>query len=790
LAVSNPESGVHRGLTTDEVAARRADGLINTVSQRSSRSFLGILSANVLTRFNAILTAMLVIVIVFGQLTDALFAVVMVVNAAVGIVQEVRAKRTLDALRVLDMPEVTVVRDGEHLIIATDEVVLDDLIELWAGHQVPVDGPVRSSAGLEIDESLLTGESLPVPKSSDDQALSGSVVVAGHGFMQATGIGEEAYAARLAQEARTFRLTASELRVGIDRILSTITWLLVPAGALVFWSERRSGREIDDSLIGMVAGVIGMVPQGLILLTSMAMAVAVIRLARRQTLVQELPAVEGLARIDTLCVDKTGTLTSGDITLAGVEVLAQPDDASQPDDPAETVLAAIAGSDDHPNATLAAIAESSSGSPSWGVSDTVAFSSARKWSAVEFVQHGAWYLGAPEVLLSGRAEVHAGVLARVADLAGSGERVLLLAAADRLAGEDLPAVVRPVALVRLVETLRPDADETLQYFRRQDVSVRVVSGDNAETVGAIAARLGIPGAEHPVDARSLPEDPDELREIVEHTTVFGRVTPEQKRDIVIALQEAGHTVAMTGDGVNDVPSIKQADIGVAMGSGTDATRAIAQVILLDNRFATLPHVVAEGRRVVANIERVATLFLTKTVYSVVLAFAIGALLQPFPFLPRHLSVVSVVTIGIPAFAVSFRASAERARPGFLRRVMRFSLPAGSIAAGVVLLAYGYSRSALSDATLSEARTTATVALTGIGFWILFMVGAPLTKLVVALNSLMVGLFALAFVLPSVSTFYALDLPTTDEWWVTGIVMAAGFALLSSLSRWMIGGYRS
>jgi cation-transporting ATPase E len=763
------ETATLTGLTAAEVAERVARGQVNDVPAAPTRTVAQIVRANVFTRFNALLGGMLAIILVVGPLQDALFGFVLVANALIGIVQELRAKRTLDRLTVLTAPKARVLRDGQEHEVAIGEVVLDDVLTLRAGDQVVVDGEVLEGSGLEIDESLITGEADPVVKESGDEVLSGSFVAAGSGAYRATKVGREAYAVRLAEEARRFTLTHSELRSAIDTILTVVTFAIVPTAALLFVSQLRNHDNVRDALAASVAGTVAMVPEGLVLLTSLAFAVGVIRLAKHRVLVQELPAVEGLARIDVLCIDKTGTLTEGRLVVENVEVL-------DPTLPHEAALAALAASEPHPNATLASIGEEFSEPPGdWASGEAVSFSSARKWSGASFGPDGTWVLGAPDVVLPSGDD---SVRQRAEAVAATGNRVVLLARTDEpLRGEELPQGLRPAALVILGDRPRPDAADTLRYFAEQDVTVKVISGDHPGTVAAIAGRLGLPGADDPVDAKTLPEDQAALADLLESRTIFGRVTPAQKRDMVHALQSRGHVVAMTGDGVNDVLALKDADIGVAMGSGAAATRSVAQLVLLDSNFDALPPVVAEGRRVLGNIERTSGLYLTKTVYAMLISLAVGVGGLVFPFLPRHLTLVGSLTIGIPSFFLALAPNTERARPGFLRRVARFAIPAGTLAAIATFLAYRL----VDDqpgASLGDARTVAVMVLTWIGLLVLTIVASPLTIRRLALIWSMAGLFLLVMVVPAARRFFALDVPPLLDW-------AAGFgiaALVWSFAR--------
>jgi cation-transporting ATPase E len=760
------------GLSQRDVDERVAAGLTNDVPAAPSRTVAQIVRANVVTRFNALLGGLLVVILVVGPLQDALFGFVLVANAVVGIVQELRAKRTLDRLAVLTAPRARVVRDGAVRDVATNAVVLDDVLELRPGDQVVVDGEVLETNGLEVDESLLSGESDPVAKQPGEGVRSGSFVAAGGGRYRATEVGVDAYAARLAEEARRFTLTRSELRAGIDTTLRIVTWAIVPTAVLLVISQLRASASVAAAVRGSVAGTVAMVPEGLVLLTSIAFAVGVVRLARRRVLVQELPAVEVLARVDVLCIDKTGTLTEGRLAVDRVEVLV---DAV----PHAEALGALAAADPNPNATMTAVGEAFAAPIGWKPVEHVPFSSARKWSASAFDGRGTWVLGAPDTTLaSGLAPEIAG---RASALAEEGSRVLLLSrTASDLEGEGLPPALEPVALVVLGDRLREDAAHTLRYFARQGVVVKVISGDHPATVATIAARLGAPGADRAIDARELPVDAAPLAEAVEGHAIFGRVTPQQKRAMVNALRARGHVVAMTGDGVNDVLALKDADIGIAMGSGSAATRAVAQLVLLDSTFDALPDVVNEGRRVLGNIERTSNLYVTKTVYAMLLALGVGVVGLPFPFLPRHLSLIGALTIGIPSFFLALAPNAERARPGFLGRVLRFTVPAGMLAAVATFLAYKLAHDE-PGVSLVQARTAATMVLCWIGFAVLTIIAAPLTRMRLTLIWSMIGAFVLAIVLPLARTFFELR-PPPPIVWLAGFGIAA---LVWSSSRLFI-----
>ncbi|MFB4292280.1 HAD-IC family P-type ATPase [Nonomuraea sp. ATR24] len=724
-----------QGLTAAQVAAAKP----NHVPKRSSRSLAAIVRANFCTLFNLVIGVLWLLILIFGEWQDSVFGLIMLANVLVGVVQELRAKRTLDRLAVVSQSPVTVRRDGREQEIAPDRVVLGDLVLLSPGDNLLVDGEVVESAGLEVDESLLTGEADPVLKRPGDRVLSGSFAVAGTGAFTATAVGTDAYAVRLAEEAAKFHLSHSELRDGIKKFIRYVTWLVIPIGALLMYSQLRHSVDFGTAITGAVAGIVTMIPEGLVLMTSIAFAIGVVRLGRRRCLVQELPAIEGLARVDVLCLDKTGTLTAGGMELDQVLPL-------RDGEPVGDALAALAAADPRPNATARAILERHPAAP-WQARAAVPFSSARKWSGADFGPHGVWVLGAPDVLLSDGEEGYA----RAAGLSATGARVLALCRTDKLPESGTPEV-EPVALVTLKQRIRPDARETLRYFDKQGVTVKVISGDSPAAVSAIAVDLGIPGGERAVDARTLPDDPDELAETLDANTVFGRVTPQQKRLFVGALQARGHTVAMTGDGVNDVLALKDADLGIAMGAGSPATKAVAQVVLLDNTFATLPHVVGEGRRVLANIERVSGLFLTKTFFAIVLALTTGVAGMMFPFTPRHSTLVNALTIGIPALFLALAPTLERAKPGFVPRVLRFAVPAGVFCALAVLAAYA----AAATGSLEQDRTSAVLALFLTTWWVLVLVARPLTRGRIVLVAAMAGLFALALAIPAVRELFTLE----------------------------------
>ncbi|RII11706.1 putative cation-transporting ATPase F [Streptomyces sp. YIM 130001] len=770
------------GLTSAEVAEHVARGEINDVPVRSSRSTADIVRGNVFTRFNAIIGVLWVIMLFVAPIQDSLFGFVIVANTGIGIIQELRAKKTLDSLAVIGEAKPTVRRDGVAAEISTSEIVLGDLIEIGPGDKIVVDGACVEAESLEIDESLLTGEADPVVKKPGDAVMSGSFVVAGGGAFSATRVGREAYAAQLAEEASRFTLVHSELRSGISTILKYVTWLMIPTSiGLIISQLLAEDEDFKQSIAYTVGGIVPMIPEGLVLLTSVAFAIGVIRLGRKQCLVQELPAIEGLARVDTVCLDKTGTLTEGGMDVTELRPLNGTDEAY-----VRKVLGALGESDPRPNASLQAIIDSYPDSEEWRCTESLPFSSARKYSGATFSEgdgeSSTWLLGAPDVLLpAGDPE-----LAEIDQLNSQGLRVLLLArAAGELDDEQVAEGARATALVVLEQRLRPDAADTLHYFEEQDVAAKVISGDNAVSVSAVAGKLDLPGAENTVDARTLPTDPEQMAQALEDNSVFGRVTPQQKRDMVGALQSRGHTVAMTGDGVNDVLALKDADIGVSMGSGSEATRAVAQIVLLNNSFATLPSVVAEGRRVIGNITRVATLFLVKTVYSVLIAALVVCTQVDYLFLPRHLTLLSTLTIGVPAFFLALAPNKERAKPHFVRRVMRYAIPGGAIAAFATFGTYLLARHHYEGPGAREAETSAaTLCLFLVAIWVLAIIARPYTWWRIGLVATMGLGFMLVLVVPWLQDFFALQLVGTTLPWAAVGIAAVAAAAIEFAFRWV------
>lgn len=785
------------GLSADDVAVRIKAGLTNKVPDNSSRSLWDIFRANVLTLFNAIVAGSFILLLLLGQWRDALFGFAAVSNALIGVVQEYKAKKSLDRLAVLNSPRARVLRDGIVREIDLEDVVQDDVLVLRAGDQVAADAVIIETNGLETDESLLTGESEPVGKDIGSEVMSGSSVISGEGKASASRVGAESYASRLTTEAKRYSLVHSEIRAGLNQVLRWITLALLPIMAVVINGQMQSQggwqHAIDTGTwkigaVGAVASVIAMIPLGLVLMTSVAFAVGAVRLAGQKVLIQELAAVEGLARVDVLCLDKTGTLTVGRIAFDAVHTAFHAPGSGPPAGWKEVL--GWFGADPNANATARCLADAFPNEGAVGPSSSVPFSSARKWSAVSFppdaLTKGTWLLGAPEIVLRPGTPGADRALEAAASLAATGLRTLVLAHAPGTLltqGDDvaeLPSNPAPAVLLTFREKVRPDAAQTLSYFRDQGVQLRIISGDDPRTVAAVAREVGVV-TDGGFDARELPESPDKMAEVMESHTVFGRVTPAQKKEMVQALQRRGHVVAMTGDGVNDALALKEADIGIAMDSAAAATKAVSRLVLLDGRFDRLPGVVAEGRRVIANIERVSMLFLTKTAYAVILSITFGALLWDFPFLPRQLSVTDGITIGIPAFFLALMPNTRRYRTGFLKRSLSFAVPAGLIIALAVLTINIYSVFA-DSATGTAVRTASALVLALIALWVLVVLSRPLNRWRVMIISVMYAALALVLLVPPLQQFFDFTMLDRELLWPAVLVVGAGGLAVELLFR--------
>jgi cation-transporting P-type ATPase E len=739
------------GLTQAE-AAKRLKERGPREPPPSSRSYRSIVRANVLTVFNLVLLVFGLVTLVFGAWQDALFLIILVANAGIGIAQEIRAKNALDRLAALVTPTARVVRDGEVRELPVNDVVVDDVVRLRAGDQVVADGMLAQATGLRLDESILSGEAEPVKHAEGEGVRSGSFAVEGEGAYVVTAVGQESYAERVAGEARKFRHPRSPLERSFDRLLFILVAILIPLSAVLGYALWERDTPKSQAVSTAVAAGVTLIPEGLILLTSVTFAVAALAVARRGALAQQLNAVESLASVDVMCLDKTGTLTEPNLRV--VETVPANGDAGG----LEHALGRFAASFPTRNATLEAVAEAYDAPPEQPAA-TVPFSSRYRWSGAR-LGDTTWVLGAPERFPLGQ------LAGRAAEEAGRGRRVLALASTPapldgRDAAEGPPPGLSLHGLVLLAERLRDDAAETVRFFLDEGVELKVLSGDRPATVAAIAADAGIPVGGEPIDGEALPDDPAALREAALAASVVGRISPEGKRRVVEALRDSGRYVAMVGDGVNDVPALKAARLAIAQGSGAQMARSVADVVLVKGTFAAVPPMVGEGRRVFRNLQRVAKLFVTKSVFAVVLILSIGLTPIAYPLLPRHLTIAAAVTIGIPAFFLALAPSGGGFQTeGFLRDVARFSVPAGTAAGLGVLASYLFALN-VANMSLTRSQTVATTVLVIVGLYLILALeasglrrGAAVSVMVAALAALY--FFVLAF--PATRHFFSLSAP--------------------------------
>ncbi len=773
------------GLSAQQVEASRAEHGDNALSTATSRSIWAILRTHVFTLFNGIVVSCFALLAFLGRWQDAVFGFSAVGNAIIGIWQEYSAKRQLDNLRVLHAPHARAVRDGEARDLAREELVVNDLITVKAGDQIPADAIVVSSRGLQLDESLLTGEEDAVEKRIGDQLLSGAIVASGSGQARVTRVGSASFAARLTEEAKRFSLVNSEIREGINRVLRIIAWLLLPVILIVIngqihafggWDEAIRNEAWRDAAVGAVAAAIAMVPLGLMLMTSVAFAAGALKLGRRKVLMQELHAVEGLARVDVLCFDKTGTLTEGGVSYR------ETFETEQMPAGWENALATIAASDDA-NSTAVSMGEQYPAELALPVRASIPFHSSRKWQALVIDDdraRGTWILGGPDVILD--SERDAGLLAEVERRANLGQRVLALCYSEQPLSEaqikscELAEQRHGIALIVLRERVREDAADTVRYFTEEGVSLRVISGDDSRTVTAVARQVGlIDENESGVDARTLPDDQDKLGEVMDEARVFGRVTPDQKRAMVHALQARGHVVAMTGDGVNDVLALKDADLGIAMGNGSGASRAVARMTLLDNQFEAMPNVVNEGRQAIANIERLAKLYLSKTAWAIAVAIIFGALLWQYPFEPRQMALLDGVAIGWPAFVLALIPNTRRYIPGFFARALQFAVPAGIvITAGLVAITIV---GGMHDQTVAQQQTANALVLAVLSLWVLGLLCRPFGPLLAIVMLGCIGIFVAALFIPVTVWFFGFAWPSSQVLIAVAVIAAIGVVVL-------------
>ncbi len=747
-----------------------------TSRRRGSRSYADIVWSNTFTVFNLILGGLLALILALGSWRDGLFGGVIVANTLIGIVQEIRAKRTLDRLALLVAPRARVVRGDAVVEIGVEEVRAGDLIRLEPGDQVVADGRIVRERGLSLDESVLTGESDAVRRGVGEPVLSGSYCVAGSGEFAVEAVGADSYAERLAEEARGTRGLLSPLQLDINRILRTTVIAMVPLAAMLITSLAIRREDLVTAARTVVAALVPLVPEGLVLLTSLTFAVAAVRLARLGALAQRLNAVESLAGVDVVCVDKTGTLTDNRLKVLALE----PAGGVGPGD-LRALIGDFAASVGERNATMRAVHAFAPCEPVT-VAAEVPFASERKWSGLVMEGRGAVVVGAPDVLERAGVAVPAGLARTAASHSARSRRVLLVATGDGPIGEDRPLpALRAAGLVVLGEGIRDDAVDTVRFLRQQGTALKVISGDGVATVQAVAAACGVPGADRAVTGADLPDDPGELERVADETVIFARITPEQKRDLIRALARRGRHVAMIGDGVNDVLALKDARLAIAMGSGSQIAKGVSDLVLLRGGFATVPPAIEEGRRIIRNTHRVAKLFVTKSVYAAVLLGTIGLAPIAFPFLPRHLTVTASLTIGIPAFFLALAPSSGPVRrERFMRDLLAFTVPAGLVTAAAIVTAYLLVRGPL-DGSVTLGRTAAVMVATAMGLAVVVMLERESRGGVRRWIWMMVAGFALAFTLglvaPALRAFFEVQLPTAPAWAVTGAVTVAGIATL-------------
>jgi P-type E1-E2 ATPase len=779
------DAAIERGLSSAEAAKRLRK--LGTPPETSSRSVSSIVAGNVFTLFNAVIAAFFVLDLGLGLYADSIFGLIAVINSYIGIRQELKAKRTLDELAVLVAPHARVVRDGATVGLLSEEIVPGDVIGVEPGDQLLADGEVIRTRGMTLDESMLTGEADGVRKGLGERALSGSFCISGSGYYVADAVRDESYAGRLAGEARAFRHPPSPLQEEVNRVIVACLYVMAPLAVLLVLTLKLRHTGIEEAAQTATAGLVTLVPEGLVLLMSVTFAVAAVRLARKDTLVQQMSATESLASVDTICVDKTGTLTDGELRLLGIEVAEGLEPAA-----AQAALGRFAASAGDRNRTLEAIAERFPGAEE-RVGAEVPFSSEWKWSGLR-IGSTSYVLGAPDVLAeAGALTLPPNLAHKLEQETAAGRRVVAFGesseALPATPGEGAPPRLAPVALVVLEETLRPDAAETIAFMREEDVDLKLISGDARATVTAVAYAVGVPRDARVVEGPDLPDDPERLAEAARRNTIFCRIKPEQKRELIAALTASGHYAAMIGDGVNDVPALKRARMAVAMGSGAQVTKGVADVVLLKDEFARLPQAVGEGRRIARNIHRLGRLYLTKTIYAATLILLVAIPGFAFPFLPRHLTLAAFLTIGIPSFVLALAPSdGPLYRGRLLRALAAFAVPAGVATALGSILSF-FLVDTVFGGSLQAGRTAATTTLIVLGLSFVLLLERGPGREHIAIQSYMLALvaglgalFALILAAAPVRDFFEMVLLNATEWFLALLSAAAGLTIASVLWR--------
>ena len=723
-----------QGLTTQQVKDLVARGEVNVAPQSLTRPIPRIIRDHVVTLFNILNLILFLLVVSVGEYKNGLFFLIAIANTVIGAFQDIRAKLTIDKLSVITETHAMVIRDGKKQSIPQEEVALGDTLLLSLGNQVCADSIVIESHNLEVDESLLTGESYPVVKNRDDEVFSGSFVIAGNAVVRVTAVGQNSYAQSISAVSGYEKKSNSQLMRIVNFIIRTLAIVLLPLSLMLFARTYFNTGDYSGSILAMVAAAVGMVPEGLMLLTGIAFAVGAYNLVKHRTLTQSMPSIETLARVDVLCLDKTGTITDGTLSVEDIAYLT---DETQTTDEALMQFAAVMSED---NETARALRERFSGYGTWSMTDSVAFSSARKWSGFAFEGHGSYVMGAPEFVLPDRS---AHIRDEIADYAARGLRVLVFARSHNpFEGSNLPSGLYPLALVVLADNIRSSAKATFGFFEDQGVQIKVISGDDPQTVSTIADMAGIDGARHYIDMSRVRDD-QPLDDLVTTYTVFGRTSPEQKQRMVQALQRDGRIVGMVGDGVNDTMSLREADVSVAMASGSEAARTVADFVLVDSDFKAMTDVVKEGRRVVNNIEKVASLYIVKTIYTVILTLIFVFLPYEYPFRPIQLTLINFFMIGVPSFFLTFTPDYSQMHDWFAHKLIRDAVPAAIlVVANVVVIQVLGNLLGLSEEQLS----TLSVLMNGIiSLLLLIRISQPYTRLKLLMNVVMITGFFIGFV---------------------------------------------
>ena len=761
---------IHEGLSNEQVESRKTENLVNYDTTVPTKSIKSIVLWNILTIFNLLNFILALAVFFTGSYKNMTFMIIVLCNTAISTYQEIRSKKAIDKLAVVSAAKVTVVRESKEESIGINEIVLDDIIKLTTGNQIVTDSIIREGE-VEVNESFITGESDTVFKKPGDMLLSGSFIVSGNCFAQVEHIAGDNYTAKIGHDAKQIKRVKSQIMTSLNKVIKTVSIIIIPVGALLLYNQIHvMGESFSHAVLQTVAALIGMIPEGLILLTSTVLAVSVIRLSKSKVLVQQLYCIETLARVDTLCLDKTGTITEG--TMEVKEVILENGSMEE----LEKALSEFGGAIEDSNTTINAIRSKFGTSNEWKVANKVPFSSQRKWSGINFENEGSFVLGAPEFILNETKEI------------SSDSRVLALAKSnENFSGKDLPNNLVLCGYILIQDKIRAEANDTLRYFKEQGVDIKIISGDNPKTVSNISKIAGVEGYKKYIDMSKV--ETDDLTDIVKEYTIFGRVSPSQKQELIKALKKNGHTVAMTGDGVNDVLALQESDCSIAIASGSEAARNVAQLVLLDSNFSSMPKIVAEGRRTINNIERSSELFLTKTIFTTILAVLFAFITMPYPFTPIQISLISVVTIGIPSFVLALQPNKQRVKGSFLRNVLSRAFPTSlTMVCNIIMMLILKNTFNLSN----EVYATMCVFLTAItGFTLLIKLCRPFNWLRIALCIFVISMFLLEVFL--LNWLFSLTLLNLKELIIFGGAVAISEAmyiiLYNSIKKWREHGYK-